>query len=84
MAAGKCPTLARGASRGRVNGNVHELIYGTPVTGDAQTDAAVTENLNKKVEERALKRAANAPAYKPEFQAKVAMLAKDTNHTDPT
>jgi len=80
----KMPNTGQGGLRGRVNGNVHELIYGTPVTGDTQTDAAVTENLNKKVEERAKRRAANAPAYKPEFQAKVAMLAKDTNHTDPT
>ena len=71
-------------SYGRVVGNEHELIFGIPVTGDAQTDAAVTEDLNKKKDERAKKRAETGPQYKPEFQAKVEMMGKDPNHYDPT
>jgi len=78
------PNTGQGGLRGRVDGNVHELIYGIPVTGDVSTDAAVSAELIRKQEERAKRAAANAPAYKPEFQAKLAEVQKDTNHSDPT
>jgi hypothetical protein len=76
-------TVARGPF-GRVVGTEHQLIFGIPITGDVQTDAAVTEDLNKKKDERAKKREETGPQYKPEFQAKVKMMAKDVNHYDPT
>src|SRR5271163_3118505 len=61
------PNTGQGGLRGHVEGNVHELIYGVPVTGDVSTDAAVSADLIKKQEERAKRTAANAPVYKPEF-----------------
>ena len=78
------PNTGQGGLRGQTKGNVHELIYGVPVTGDVATDGAVSQDLIKKQEERAKRQAANAPVFKPEAQAEVAKLAKDTNHTDPT
>ena len=75
--------IGRG-SYGRVNGNVHDLIFGIPVTGDVEKDASVTEDLNNRKHETAKKRAETGPAYKPEFQAKVEMMGKDPNHYDPT
>ena len=78
------PNNGQGGPLGRVVGNEIDLIFGIPVTGDVQTDAAVTEDLNKKKDERAKMREETGPQYKPEFQAKVKMMAKDVNHYDPT
>jgi len=69
---------------GKTQGNEHDLVFGIPATGNAQTDAGVTENLNKQKDERAKKRQETGPSYKPELQAKVEMMGKDPNHYDPT
>ncbi len=71
-------------SYGKVVGTEHQLIFGIPVTGDSQTDIAVTEDLNKKKDQRTEKMLEAGPQYKPEFQAKVIMMGKDPNHYDPT
>jgi hypothetical protein len=80
------PRLTRGVrgSYGKVVGNEHQLIFGIPITGDAETDAAVTEKLNDVKHQTAKKREENAPQYKPEFVDKVKMMAIDVNHYDPT
>jgi len=80
------PRLTHGVrgSYGKVVGNEHQLIFGIPATGDVETDAAVTEQLNNRKHETAKKREANAPQYKPEFVDKVKMMAIDVNHYDPT
>src|SRR5258708_28728905 len=36
------PNTGQGGFRGRVEGNVRELAYGVPVTGDVKADAAVS------------------------------------------
>ena len=52
------PRLTRGVrgSYGKIVGNEHQLIFGIPVTGDAETDAAVTEKLNDIKHQTAKKR----------------------------
>jgi len=69
---------------GKTVGNEHQLIFGIPATGDAQTDAAVTEDLNKKKDARTQKMLESGPQYKPELKDKVVMMGKDPNHYDPT
>jgi hypothetical protein len=69
---------------GKTVGNEHQLIFGIPATGDPQTDAAVTEDLNKKKDARTQKMLETGPQYKPEFKDKVIMMGKDPNHYDPT
>jgi hypothetical protein len=78
------PETGARVSYGRVVGTEHQLIFGIPATGDAQTDAAVTEELNKKKDARTQKMLETGPQYKPEFQAKAIMMGKDPNHYDPT
>jgi hypothetical protein len=51
----------------------------TPVLAEVPKDQGVNNQETRKKEE-----AQNKPAYKPEYQAKVAMMAKDANHYDPT
>jgi hypothetical protein len=69
---------------GKTVGNEHQLIFGIPATGDPQTDAAVTEDLNRKKDARTQKMLETGPQYKPEFKDKVIMMGKDPNHYDPT
>jgi hypothetical protein len=78
------PETGRRVSYGIVKGNEHQLIFGIPITGDAATDAAVTEDLNKKKDDRTSKMLEAGPQYKPEFKDKVLMMGKDPNHYDPT
>ena len=70
----------------RVQGNVHELYFGTPIEGaDPDKDAVLAvSNGGTGEERRKVRQARNMPAYKPEFQAKVEMMGKDSNHYDPT
>ena len=78
------PETGMRVSYGKIVGNEHQLIFGIPATGDAQTDAAVTEELNKKKDARTQKMLETGPQYKPEFKDKVIMMGKDPNHYDPT
>jgi hypothetical protein len=78
------PRTGARVSYGKVVGTEHQLIFGIPITGEVKTDAAVTEDLNKKKDERAKKREEAGPSYKPELVEKVRMMAKDPNHYDPT
>ncbi len=80
------PRLTHGVrgSYGKVVGNEHQLIFGVPITGDAQTDIAVTDQLNDRKHQTAKNRETNAPQYKPEYVDKVKMMAIDVNHYDPT
>jgi len=68
------PNGGTGGAAVLVEGNHHVLSFGTPIPG-AKAEA-------KPASPRP--RAVNKPAYKPEFQEKVASLAADPNHTDPT
>jgi len=78
------PETGTRVSYGKVVGTEHQLIFGIPATGDAATDAAVTEDLNKKKDARTQKMLETGPQYKPEFKDKVIMMGKDPNHYDPT
>jgi hypothetical protein len=72
-----------------VQGNLHVLAFGkpiegadpdkTPVLAEVPKDGAINDEEIRRSEE-----AKNKPAYKPEYQAKVEMMAKDANHFDPT
>jgi hypothetical protein len=72
-----------------VQGNLHVLAFGKPIEG-ADPDktpvlAEVPKDEGVNIEEtRKKEEAKNKPAYKPEYQAKVEMMARDANHYDPT
>jgi hypothetical protein len=65
-----------GGSTVLVDGNHHVLSFGTPIPGAKPAPPPANSGRGRAVAEK--------PAYKPEFQAKVAALAADPNHTDPT
>jgi hypothetical protein len=76
-----------GNNGGRVEGNVHDLYFGTPIEGaNPETDAITTRYGDRGDGEakRKAREAINKPSYKPEFQAKVEAMGKDANHFDPT
>jgi hypothetical protein len=72
-----------------VQGNVHVLAFGKPIEGADPDKTAVLADVPKDQgindeETRRRQEARNKPAYKPGYQAKVEMMAKDANHYDPT
>lgn len=72
------PNNNGGGSTVLVEGNRHVLSFGTPIPGAKPAAKPASTDANPRP------RTINKPAYKPEFQEKVATLAADPNHTDPT
>ena|SRR5690242_3045984 len=75
----------------RIEGNVHDLYFGTPIEGaDPEKDAILTlygdesKGGGTGEDRRKVRQTQNRPAYKPEFQEKVDRMGKDPNHYDPT
>lgn len=72
-----------------VQGNLHVLAFGRPIEGADPDKTPVLAEVPKdqgvnNEETRRKEQAKNKPAYKPEYQAKVEMMARDANHYDPT
>jgi hypothetical protein len=71
---------------GRVQGQVHDLHYGTPLPGaNPETDAVTTDyGVGYENRKKAKLTNVNVPSYKPEFKEKAALMAKEQNYYDPT
>jgi hypothetical protein len=68
-----------------VHGNVHDLVFGKPITSaDPDKDAITAQSGCHAADCTKERQAKGKPSYKPEFQAKVDQMATDANHFDPT